>query len=91
MTLGAPLSTRGGQQLLGARSATPTIEDNVTIYAGAPPFWGGNTVIGAGSVIGSNAFITSSIAPGTTVSIKTQELQYRSRTPDRDAFWDCAL
>ena len=88
VTLGA-LSTRGGQQLRG-KKRHPTIEDNVTIYAGAS-ILGGNTVIGAGSVIGSNAFITSSIAPGTTVSIKTQELQYRSRTPDRDAFWDCAL
>ena len=88
VTLGA-LSTRGGQQLRG-KKRHPTIEDNVTIYAGAS-ILGGNTVIGAGSVIGSNAFITSSIAPGTPVSIKTQELQYRSRTPDRDAFWDCAL
>lgn len=88
VTLGA-LSTRGGQQLRG-KKRHPTIEDNVTIYAGAS-ILGGNTVIGAGSVIGSNAFITGSIAPGTTVSIKTQELQYRSRTPDRDAFWDCAL
>ena len=88
VTLGA-LSTRGGPQLRG-KKRHPTIEDNVTIYAGAS-ILGGNTVIGAGSVIGSNAFITSSIAPGTTVSIKTQELQYRSRTPDRDAFWDCAL
>ena len=88
VTLSA-LSTRGGQQLRG-KKRHPTIEDNVTIYAGAS-ILGGNTVIGAGSVIGSNAFITSSIAPGTTVSIKTQELQYRSRTPDRDAFWDCAL
>ena len=88
VTLGA-LSTRGGQQLRG-KKRHPTFEDNVTIYAGAS-ILGGNTVIGAGSVIGSNAFITSSIAPGTTVSIKTQELQYRSRTPDRDAFWDCAL
>lgn len=88
VTLGA-LSTRGGQQLRG-KKRHPTIEDNVTIYAGAS-ILGGNTVIGAGSVIGSNAFITSSIVPGTTVSIKTQELQYRSRTPDRDAFWDCAL
>ena len=88
VTLGA-LSTRGGQQLRG-KKRHPTIEDNVTIYAGAS-ILGGNTVIGAGSVIGSNAFITSSIAPGTTVSIKTQELQYRARTPDRDAVWDCAL
>jgi serine O-acetyltransferase len=54
----------------------PTIEDNVTIYAGAS-ILGGNTVIGKGSVIGSNAFITKSIPENTTVSIKNQELQYK--------------
>lgn len=76
VTLGA-LSTRGGQSLRGKRRH-PTIEDNVTIYAGAS-ILGGDTVIGRDSVIGSNAFITSSIAPGTTVSIKNQELQFKSR------------
>ena len=34
----------------------------------------GETVIGKGAVIGGNAFITSSIAPGARVSIKNQEL-----------------
>ncbi len=76
VTLGA-LSTRGGQNLRGKRRH-PTIEDNVTIYAGASVL-GGNTVIGRDSVIGSNAFITASIPPCTTVSIKNQELQYKSR------------
>ncbi|MBO5953697.1 MAG: serine acetyltransferase [Oscillospiraceae bacterium] len=75
VTLGA-LSTRGGQSLRGKRRH-PTIEDNVTIYAGAS-ILGGNTVIGNNCVIGSNAFITSSVAPGTTVSIKNQELQFKS-------------
>jgi len=56
----------------------PTIEDNVTIYAGASVL-GGDTVIGQGSVIGSNAFITKSVAPCTTVSIKNQELQMKVR------------
>ena len=76
VTLGA-LSTRGGQSLRGKRRH-PTIEDNVTIYAGAS-ILGGETVIGHDCVIGSNAFITRSIAPGTTVSIKNQELQFKTR------------
>jgi serine O-acetyltransferase len=50
----------------------------VTIYAGAS-ILGGETVIGHDCVIGSNAFITRSIAPGTTVSIKNQELQFKTR------------
>jgi serine O-acetyltransferase len=74
VTLGA-LSTRGGQKLKNVKRH-PTIEDNVTIYAGAS-ILGGDTVIGKNSVIGSNAFITKSIPAETTVSIKTQELQYK--------------
>ena len=76
VTLGA-LSTRGGQSLRGKRRH-PTIEDNVTIYAGASVL-GGETVIGRDCVIGSNAFITTSIPACTTVTIKNQELQFKSR------------
>ena len=89
VTLGA-LSTRGGQDLRGKRRH-PTIEDGVTIYAGASVL-GGETVIGRNSVIGSNAFITKSIAPCTTVSIKNQELQFKSRVGKcgecKEPFWD---
>ena len=87
VTLGA-LSTRGGQSLRGKRRH-PTIEDNVTIYAGASVL-GGETVIGRDSVIGSNAFITKSVAPCTTVSIKSQELQMKTRPECSDCkqiFW----
>ena len=76
VTIGA-LSTRGGQSLRGAKRH-PTIEDDVTIYAGAS-ILGGETVIGKGSVIGSNVFITSSVKPGTRMSVKTQELVIRQR------------
>ena len=62
VTLGA-LSTRGGQSLRGHRRH-PTIGDRVTIYSGA-------------SVLGGNAFITHSIAPGMRVSVKNQELEMR--------------
>ena len=55
----------------------PTIEDNVIIYAGAS-ILGGETVIGRGAVIGSNAFNTSSIEPCAGGSIKNQELSIRT-------------
>jgi len=77
VTLGG-LTTRGGQSLRGQKRH-PTIEDNVTIYAGASVL-GGGTVIGRDCVIGSNAFITQSVPPCTTVSMKMQELQYKERS-----------
>ena len=76
VTLGG-LSTRGGQSLRGKRRH-PTIEDDVTIYANAA-ILGGETVIGHGSVIGASAFITQSIAPCTTVTVKNLELQIKTR------------
>ena len=76
VTLGG-LSTRAGQGLRG-KKRHPTIEDNVTIYANAS-ILGGETVIGRDSVIGANAFITHSIPEATTVSIKNQELQFKTR------------
>ena len=89
VTLGA-LTTRGGQSLRGVRRH-PTIEDNVTIYAGAS-ILGGNTVIGRDCVIGSNVFITHSIPPCTTVSVKSQELQFKPRNctgcPKAEPFWE---
>ena len=89
VTLGA-LTTRGGQSLRGQRRH-PTIEDNVTIYAGAS-ILGGSTVIGRDSVIGSNVFITHSIPPCTTVSVKSQELSFKPRAcsgcQKAEPFWE---
>jgi serine O-acetyltransferase len=60
VTLGA-LSTRrsenSGQTL---RQRHPTLEDNVTIYAGAT-ILGGDTVIGKNSVIGGNVWLVRSV------------------------------
>lgn len=64
VTLGA-LSTSGGRLMNNIRRH-PTIEDRVTLYAGAS-ILGGSTVIGAGSVIGSNCFITASVPAGSRV------------------------
>ncbi len=44
----------------------PTIEQDVVIYANAT-ILGGKTVIGAGSIVGGNVWITESIAPGSRV------------------------
>lgn len=96
VTLGA-LSTRGGQKLHGKRRH-PTIEDNVTIYAGAS-ILGGQTVIGHDSVIGSNVFITRPVAPYTRVSVRNQELVYKSGQgfvarddqPDGDPVWSYVI
>ena len=78
VTLGG-LSTRGGQSLRGKRRH-PTIEDHVTIYANAT-ILGGDTVIGRGCVIGANSFLTQSVPPCTTVTLKNQEMQMKPR-PD---------
>jgi len=45
----------------------PTIEDDVTIYAGAT-ILGGETVVGRRSVIGGNVWLTESVPPGSRVT-----------------------
>lgn len=52
-------SLSGGQALRG-RKRHPTVEDRVTVYAGAT-IMGGDTVVGAGSTIGANVFLTHSV------------------------------
>ena len=64
VTVGA-LSTRGGQILKNVKRH-PTVEDDVTIYAGAT-ILGGNTLIGQGAVIGGNAWVTRSVPQFTKV------------------------
>jgi serine O-acetyltransferase len=54
-----------GQQLRGQKRH-PTIQDRVTIYAGAT-IMGGDTVVGEGSTIGANVFLTTSVPPHSLV------------------------
>ncbi len=58
-------SLAAGQQLRGQKRH-PTLEDNVTIYAGAT-IMGGDTVVGEGSTIGANVFLTASVPPRSLV------------------------
>jgi serine O-acetyltransferase len=55
----------------------PNIEDDVIIYAGAT-ILGGDTTVGAGSVIGGNVWLLSSVPPGSRVYNATPEPRIRS-------------
>lgn len=69
VTLGA-LSTRRSDSHRLKRH--PTLEDDVTIYAGAT-ILGGGTVIGRGSVIGGNVWLTQSVPPGSKIFGRARE------------------
>lgn len=76
VTLGAR-SPRHGESLRG-RKRHPTIEDDVTLYAGAT-ILGGETVIGRGSVIGGNVWLTESIPENSRVVAQSARPQVRQR------------
>jgi serine O-acetyltransferase len=58
-------SLAAGQQLRG-KKRHPSLEDRVTIYAGAT-IVGGETVVGADSTIGASVFLTHSVPPHSLV------------------------
>lgn len=61
--------------LIKGQRRHPTVEDNVTIYAGATVL--GDIVIGAGSVIGGNVWLTESLPPGTKITARPPEHQVK--------------
>ena len=65
-------SLAGGQQLRG-KKRHPTVEDNVTIYAGTTVM-GGDTIIGAGSTIGANVFLTHGVPKRSLVFFEEKQL-----------------
>lgn len=73
-----------GQKLRGQKRH-PTIEDRVTIYAGAT-IMGGDTVVGEGSTIGANVFLTSSVPAHSLVvqeeaNVKVMNKKDRQKEP----------
>ncbi len=74
VTLGARSSPRDADgNLKRDVQRHPTLEDNVTVYAGAT-ILGGETIIGAGSIIDGGVFITESVPPGSVVRAPRIEL-----------------
>ena len=57
----------------------PTIEDDVILYSGAT-ILGGETVIGKGSVIGGNVWLTNSVPPNSIVYHKS-EIKVKDKEP----------
>ncbi|MEW6733141.1 MAG: serine acetyltransferase [Acidobacteriota bacterium] len=70
VTLGAlsiPKNAHG--ELIRSIKRHPTIEDDVVIYAGAT-ILGGDTVVGEGSIIGGNVWLTHSVPPHTKLTAR---------------------
>lgn len=79
VTLGALSFKRDASGDLDRQSKRhPTIEDDVTIYAGST-ILGGDTRIGARSVIGGNTWLTHSVPPDTMVMLRSQDLVIKSK------------
>src|SRR5262249_12067453 len=82
--VGLVASSTAAGQLLRGRKRHPTIEDNVTIYAGAT-IMGGDTVVGEGSTIGANVFLPYSFPPHSLVvqeeaNVKVMSKKDREKT-----------
>jgi serine O-acetyltransferase len=56
----------------------PTVEDDVTVYASATVL-GGETTLGTRSTVGASVFLTSSVPPDATATIKAPEIKVRTR------------
>lgn len=75
VTLGALSLPRDAGEKLRNQKRHPTIEDDVIIYSNTT-ILGGDTVIGTGSIIGGNIWLTESVESGTKVLLKRPELIY---------------
>jgi serine O-acetyltransferase len=83
VTLGAlsfPKDEKG--ELIRGHKRHPTIEDNVTIYSGAT-LLGGQTVVGKGSTIGGNVWLTHSVPPGSVVMMEDPALVVADKKASR--------
>jgi serine O-acetyltransferase len=69
---GVTLGALSVKKTMHGKKRHPTIEDDVTIYAGAT-ILGGNTVVGKGCTIGGNTWVTSSVPPGSSITIEGQQ------------------
>ncbi len=84
VTLGALSLSRAECRRLRSKKRHPSIEDDVIIYANAT-ILGGDTIVGARSVIGGNVWLTHSVPPDTEVFIRKQELIFGEKQYKRQA------
>lgn len=84
VTLGAISLSRAECNQLRSKKRHPSIEDDVIIYANAT-ILGGETVVGARSLIGGNVWLTQSVLPDTEVFIKKQDLIFGEKQYKKQA------
>lgn len=79
VTLGALSFDRdeNGDLVHGAYKRHPTLQDDVIVYANAT-ILGGQTIIGQGSVIGSNVWLTKSVEPHSIVVLESPKFRVKS-------------
>jgi serine O-acetyltransferase len=78
VTLGAMSFPRDeAGRLIRGTKRHPTLEDEVIVYANAT-ILGGDTVVGRGSIVGGSVFLTKSVPPKHYVTMKSQQLRFRS-------------
>ncbi|MSR54681.1 MAG: serine acetyltransferase [Gemmataceae bacterium] len=70
-------------ELVRGTKRHPTLEDDVIVYANAT-ILGGNTVVGTRSVIGSNVWLTQSVAPETVVVLEKPALRVKGGSKQTD-------
>ncbi|GLC25803.1 serine O-acetyltransferase [Roseisolibacter agri] len=77
---GVTLGAAAVAKALARTRRHPTLEDDVVVYANAT-ILGGETVVGAGSVVGGNVWLTHSVPPGSVVT-------HASQVSRKSATWD---
>ncbi len=81
VTLGALSFAKDADgELIRGTKRHPTLQDDVIVYANATVL-GGNTVVGERSVIGSNVWLTHSVAADSVVIIDKPQLRVRGSAP----------
>lgn len=83
VTLGALSLPKDAGEKLRGKKRHPTIEDDVIIYSGAT-ILGGDTLIGARSVIGGNVWLTKSVPADTKVIMETPRLIFKHNRKAED-------
>lgn len=79
---GVTLGALSVEKSLNGSKRHPTLEDNVVVYANAT-ILGGQTVIGKGSTIGGNVWLTRSVDPNTTIT--------SSKSKAAHSLWDDSI
>ncbi len=76
---GVTLGALNVDKALAKSKRHPTIEDDVVIYSNAT-ILGGNTIVGKGSIIGGNVWLTQSV-PSESIVYHTSEIRIKDKNP----------